>query len=96
MDQNSNVNLKVVQADFSIKYGPKTLKHPWSISLKTLGHFEITILNTTGHPYFKSAFGINFGLWGVVKRKIRKYTYLHIFSLTTSRSTKLIPNADLK
>ena len=28
--------------DFPIKYGPKTLKHPWSISKKTLGHFEIT------------------------------------------------------
>ena len=32
MDQNSNVNLQVVQGDFPIKYGPKTLKHPWSIS----------------------------------------------------------------
>ena len=28
--------------------------------------------------------------------KIRKYTYSHIFSLTTSRSRKLIPKADLK
>ena len=34
MDQNSNVNLQVVQGDFPVKYGPKTLKHPWSISLK--------------------------------------------------------------
>ena len=42
MDQNSNVNLQVVQGDFPIKYGPKTLKHPWSISLKTIGHFKIT------------------------------------------------------
>ena len=24
--------LEVVQGDFPIKYGPKTLKHPWSIS----------------------------------------------------------------
>ena len=29
MDQNSNVDLQVVQGDFPIKYGPKTLKHPW-------------------------------------------------------------------
>ena len=32
MDQNSNVNLKVVEGDFPIKYGSKTLKHSWSIS----------------------------------------------------------------
>ena len=32
MDQNSNVNLQVVLGDFPIKYGPKTQKHPWSIS----------------------------------------------------------------
>ena len=37
----SNVNFKVVQVDFPIKYGPITLKHPWSISLKTLGHFKL-------------------------------------------------------
>ena len=42
MDRNSNVNLQVLQGDFPIKYGPKTLKHPWTISLKTLGHFEMT------------------------------------------------------
>ena len=29
---NSNVNLQVIQGDFPIKYGPKTLKHPSSIS----------------------------------------------------------------
>ena len=46
MDQNSNVNLQVVQGNFQLKYGPNTLKHPWSISFKkkTLGHFKITIL----------------------------------------------------
>ena len=32
MDQKSNVHLQVVQGDSPIKYGPKTLKHPWSIS----------------------------------------------------------------
>ena len=42
MDQNSNVNLQVVQGDFPIKYGPKSRKHLGSISQKTLGHFEIT------------------------------------------------------
>ena len=49
-----------------------------------------------GHSFFKSAFGINFWLWEVVKRKIHKYTYLRIFSLTISQSRKLIPKADLK
>ena len=44
MDQISNVNLQVVHGAFPIKYGPKTLKHKWSISLKFLGHFKITIL----------------------------------------------------
>ena len=52
MDQISNVNLQVVQGDFPIKYGPKTLKHPWSISQKTLGHFEITFKNTMENPFF--------------------------------------------
>ena len=55
MDQNSNVNLKVVQGNFPIKYGPKK-----------------------------------------PKQKIRKYAYLRIFSLTTSKSPKLIPKAYLK
>ena len=32
MDQNLNVYLQVVQGDFLIKYGPKTQKHPGSIS----------------------------------------------------------------
>ena len=37
-----------------------------------------------GHSHFKSAFGINFGLREVVKRKIRKYANLRIFCLATS------------
>ena len=49
-----------------------------------------------GHSYFKSAFGISFGLREVVKRKIRKYMYLRIFRLAPSQSPKLIPKADLK
>ena len=48
MDDNSNVNLKVVQGDLPIKYVPKILKHPRSISLKTLGHLGITILKYNG------------------------------------------------
>ena len=52
MDQNWNINLQVVQGDFHIKYGPKTLKHPWSISLKTIGHFEITFLKYNGKSIF--------------------------------------------
>ena len=52
MDQNSNINLQVVQGNFPIKYGPKTLKHPWSIFKKTLGHFEITFLKYYGKSIF--------------------------------------------
>ena len=53
MDQNSNVNLQVVDGDFPIKYGPKTLKHSWSISLKkTLSHFKITIRKYNEKPIF--------------------------------------------
>ena len=44
MDQHSNVHLKVVQGDFPIKYGPKTLKTPIVHLLKTLDHFKIKIL----------------------------------------------------
>ena len=40
MDQNSNVNLKVVQGDFPIKYGPKTLKTPMVNLLKNLRPFQ--------------------------------------------------------
>ena len=32
MDQNSKNNFEVAQGNFPIKYGPKTLKQPWSIS----------------------------------------------------------------
>ena len=49
-----------------------------------------------GNSYLKSAFGINFGLWEVVKWKIRKCMYLRIFRLTTSQSQQLIQKADLK
>ena len=49
-----------------------------------------------GHSHFNSAFGINFGLREVAKRKVRKYAYLRIFRRTTSQSPKLIPKADLK
>ena len=52
MDQNSNTNLQVVQGDFPIKYGPKTLKHPWVISLKTIHPFKITFLKYDGNPFF--------------------------------------------
>ena len=52
MDQNSNIYLQVVQGDFLITYGPKTQKHPWSISQKTLGHFKITFLSTIENPFF--------------------------------------------
>ena len=52
MDQNSNVNPQRVLGKFAMKFGPKTLKHPWSISLKTLGNFEITILKYNGKSIF--------------------------------------------
>jgi hypothetical protein len=37
MDQNSNVNLQVVQGDFPIKYGPKTLNNPYGSDMKNSG-----------------------------------------------------------
>ena len=55
MDQSSNINQKVVEGDFPIKYGAKTKKnHGQSIKKKkkTLGPFEITLKNTTGNPFF--------------------------------------------
>ena len=39
MDQNSNVNLQVVQGDFPIKYGPKT--HGQYLKKPYLGNFKI-------------------------------------------------------
>ena len=60
MDQNSIDNLQVVHGDFPIKFGPKTLKHPWSIYLKTLGHFKITILKYNGNSIF---FPFFFNYW---------------------------------
>ena len=44
MNENSNFNLQVVPGDFTIKYGSKTLKHPWSISKKNLRPFQNYIL----------------------------------------------------
>ena len=52
MDQNSNVNLQVVQGYFPIIYGPKTLKHPWSISWKPIGHFKITFKKYNCKQFF--------------------------------------------
>ena len=102
MDQNSNLNLQVVQGDFPIKYGPKTLKHPFKIQWEI--HF-FTFSNTDrnapknkleqnyGYSHFKSAFKIHFRLREVVKLKKSKYAYLCISSLTPSRSQKLILNS---
>ena len=47
-----NVNLQVVQGGFPKKYGPKTRKHPWSISYKTLGHFKIIFFLNNGKSVF--------------------------------------------
>ena len=49
-----------------------------------------------GYSHFKSALKINFWLREVVKQKIHVYANTCIFSLTTSRSRKLILKADLK
>ena len=40
MDQNSNLNLQVVQGDFPIKYKPKTQKIPMVNLLKNLRPFR--------------------------------------------------------
>ena len=39
---------------------------------------------------FQICFRNQFQLWEMVKRKVCKYTYLHIFSFTTSRCQKFI------
>ena len=115
MDQNSNVNLKVVQCGFFYKTWTKNSKTPMVNLLKTLSHFKMTILKYDGKSIFwlfkmlveifwieiwyflfQICFRNQFWLRKVVKRKISKYAYLPIFSLTTSWSPKLIPKAELK
>ena len=59
-------------------------------------HFKKNIEQKYGHSHFKSALGINFQLWEVVKLKRHKYVHLCIFCLTTSWSQKLISKTDLK
>ena len=51
MNQISNVNLKVVQGDFPMKYGHK-LETSMVNLLKTLGHFKITILKYIGKSIY--------------------------------------------
>ena len=53
MDPNSNVNLKVVQGDFPIKYGPKLL-NTYGQSLKIPFNFisKLKFLNTIENPFF--------------------------------------------
>ena len=64
------------------KYWPKFFKKKFRIKVWTFS-FQICFWN-------------QFSTLEVVKRKIHKYAYLRIFSLTTSRSQKFIPKADLK
>ena len=79
----------------------ENLKIQWQIHFLT---FLITDRNAQKkileqlyeHSHLKSAFGTNFRLRKLVKLKIRKYVYLRIVSLTTSRSQKLILKADFK
>ena len=76
MDQNSNFNRKVIQGDFPIKYGTKTLKHPWSISFKkTLGHFEITFLKYNE----KSIFLLFQILIKALQKKIKNSNYIALY-----------------
>ena len=51
MDHNSNVNLQVVQGDFSIKYGPKTYNTRGQSLKKPCAILKL---------HFKSIMGINF------------------------------------
>ena len=96
---------------FSDFFLPKIKSYPGRITFLKIQweiHFLIFFLNIDqdslkfflkykyGVFHVKSASGINFLLHEVVKRKIRKYAHLRIFRLTTSRSQKLIPKADLK
>ena len=50
-----------------------------------------------GHSHFKSAFGINFGLWEELKiRHLHQLAQLAYFQLDDFPKSKLIPTADLK
>ena len=52
MDQNTNVNLNVVQGDFPIKYRPKTLKTPMVNLFKNLRLFQNYILKIQWEIHF--------------------------------------------
>ena len=52
MDQDSNVNLYVVQGDFLIKYGPKTLKTHMVNLLKNVRPFQNYILKIQWKIHF--------------------------------------------
>ena len=89
-----------------MKVNPRTLPRKiWNFNAKSIFWLFLIMIEMLPkknlqllyeHSHFKSAFGINFWLQEMVKLKIRKYTYLCIISLTTSRSWKFIPKADLK
>ena len=77
------------------------LKIQWKIHFSTFWNIDQNtpkknLEGIYGPSYFKSAFGINFRLREGVKRKFCQYAYLHIFSWTTSWSSKLILKADFK
>ena len=87
----------VTEMERGVVYEMEIKKSPLSISV-TLGlsiHFILTktllkkIEYKYGHSHFKSAFGINFGLWEVVKLKIRKYAYLHNFQFDHFQNSKI-------
>ena len=76
------------------KYNGKSIFWLFKILTETLQ--KKNLVEKYGHSHFKSAFKINFWLREVVKLKIHVFAYTCIFSLTTSKSQKLIFKADLK
>ena len=90
---NLSKNLRPFQ-NYILKYNGKSIFLLFQILTETLPKKNLE--QKYGHSHFKSAFKINFQFREVVKLEIHKYAYLRIFSLTTSRSRKLILKAELK
>ena len=70
---------------FPLKYGPKTLKHPWSISLKTLDHLKITFSKYNG-----TTLKTNFGLREVPELENMHFHFHAFSSWGTSRGQRSV------
>ena len=105
MDQNSNVNLQVVQGYFSIKYGPKTLKTLVVSLLKkheAISKFTflkiqwkkklIYVIRYTFQSHLLSELILD--LWKCPNQKMHESKSV-VFLLGTSQGPQSFPKADL-